>query len=491
MKKRIFIAILTLATIFVMNSCEDWTFLDEHPKKVDASTFMTNSEEVESVVNSMFYQLRREPGFGRYLSVLSESLSDYCYGRGNYNTSYQTGLTTGAIGFTADTWAVLYRTIRYGNELLSNLKDAKLNEKDRARYEGEVRFLRAFAYSYLIKYYGAVPFLDETNYGELYSERIPVETIWNFIVAECEFASKNLPVQPSQMGRPSKYAAMTLKAEAQLYLNDFAGAATSLGEIVSSGKYSLVEIDSADEFDNLYGYNTNGTPEEIFYIKYNRDAGATFPWMYFCKPNPVFNTGALGIYTDYVNNNVISSWDNNDFRYQWSLYKQTQNGTLNALTSTGMICMKYRDYGTNGSIMANDWPVYRYADVLLYNAEAICKRDGTPGEEAMEMVNMIRRRAYGHDSKTPWGGDYKLADYNNVNSFMGLVLKERGYETCFEGKRYCDLKRVGKLAEYAVKAGKISSESEVGDAAYWWPIPTDEFHYNEKLDRTKDQNPGY
>ena len=69
--------------------------------------------------------------------------------------------------------------------------------------------------------------------------------------------------------------------------------------------------------------------------------------------------------------------------------------------------------------------------------------------------------------------------------------QERGYETIFEGKRYNDLKRCGKLAEAALAAGRISALSEVGDAAYWWPIPTDEFNYNMALDQTKDQNPGY
>lgn len=58
-------------------------------------------------------------------------------------------------------------------------------------------------------------------------------------------------------------------------------------------------------------------------------------------------------------------------------------------------------------------------------------------------------------------------------------------------KRYNDLKRCGKLAEAALAAGRISALSEVGDAAYWWPIPTDEFNYNMALDQTKDQNPGY
>lgn len=68
-------------------SCEDWKLLDEHPKKIDATTFMSNADEVQSVINSIYSQMERDAGFGRYLSILPEAMADYAYGRGNYNTS--------------------------------------------------------------------------------------------------------------------------------------------------------------------------------------------------------------------------------------------------------------------------------------------------------------------------------------------------------------------------------------------------------------------
>ena len=114
-----------------------------------------------------------------------------------------------------------------------------------------------------------------------------------------------------------------------------------------------------------------------------------------------------------------------------------------------------------------------------------------PDETAMEALNQVHRRAYGLKPTRPQGSDFRLADYATQDKFMELLLQERGYETAFEGKRYCDLKRCGKLAEYAVKAGRVAAESEVGPAAYWWPVPADEFNYNTSLDPTKDQNPGY
>lgn len=491
MKPKIIHIIAILCTAFFFSSCEDWGLLEERPKRIDATTFMSNEEEVQSVINSMYSQIRRDPGFGRYLSVLPEALADYSYGRGNYATSYSTGLTTGGAGFSKDTWAVLYRVIRFGNEILNEIDRAPLTEDQYNRLAGEVRFLRAFSYSFLVKYYGAVPFFNEKNMDDFNKPRTPEEDIWKFIVDEASAAVEMLPEVPEKYGRPTKYAASLLKAEACLYLERWEEAEEAARYVVQSGKFSLVELSVADDFEKVYSHTANGTSEEIFYIKYNRDLGSSFTWMFFCTPNPIYNTGALGIYTDYVNNNFIANWDENDFRYQYSLYRQTANGTLNGLTRTGMICLKYRDREAAGANMAIDFPVYRYADALLYYAEAICRNQGQPSATAMEMINIVHRRAYGLAPTVPHVSDYKLADYNTFDKFMDLLLQERGYETIFEGKRYCDLKRCGKLAEYAMKAGKIESVSEVGDAAYWWPIPTDEFNYNTALDPTKDQNPGY
>lgn len=490
MKKLIRYTFTLTAVLLLAGSCEDWDFLQEKPKQAGADNFLQNAKSVEAEVNAIYYQLARNEAFGRYLSVLSESLSDYCYGRGNFASTYDAGLTVGGQGFSKDTWAVLYRAIRYANGILADIDKVSLTESEYKSLTAEIRYLRAFSYSYLVRYFGAVPFFNEKNMNEFSKPRTSEQEMWNFILTESKYAIDNLPETVTEIGRPTKYAALMLETEAAMYLKDYATAATACGTIISSGKYSLVKVTTADDFDKLYGYEANGTSEEIYYIKYNRDVGNTFEWMYLCKPNPVSATGALGIYTDYVKNNVIVGWDKKDLRYQHNLYHST-NGTLMALTKNGFICLKYRDPKSDLSTMATDWPVYRYADALLYNAEAICRRDGQPNETAMEMINKVHRRAYGLDPETVQTTDYKLADYATLDKFIELLLKEKVYEQCFEGKRYCDLKRQGLLAEYAVRAGRVASVADVKDAAYWWPIPDDEFNYNNYLDPAKDQNPGY
>jgi hypothetical protein len=81
--------------------------------------------------------------------------------------------------------------------------------------------------------------------------------------------------------------------------------------------------------------------------------------------------------------------------------------------------------------------------------------------------------------------DFNLLDYS-LESFVNLVIMERGYEFQFEGKRWFDLVRAGKANEVMVSAiGR-----EVAEKHLLWPIPAIEFDLNEAL-LPSDQNPGY
>jgi len=494
--KKIIIALVAFVIAFgALMSCSDWAMLEEHPKQIASTTYLKNAEEVQSIINSVYYQLRRDaPGFGRYLVVLPEALSDYCWGRGNFASSLETGLTSGGQNFSKDSWAILFRGVRYMNEMLTNLDPSVLSDVEYSTLIGEARFLRAFNYSFLVKLFGGVALHTEQNWQELCKPRSSSEDIWNYVKQEAKWASENLPEKATQTGRPSKYSALLLYAEACLYLNEYSEAKLALKEIVESGKYSLVQITKVEDYDNIFGANVDGSSEEIFYIKYNRDVTNSVAWMYLSggnKQNPTI-AGATGIWTDIKKNIFIANWDTNDFRFDWNL-EQNNSATMKGLTTAGdgYIPVKFRDHEATGSKWANDMPVYRYTDAMLYYAEAICQSNGAPDAIAMDMINQIHRRAYGYPTNAPSPVDYALADYNTKDKFMDLLLKERGYETMFEGKRYFDLKRLGLLAEYSVRAGKIDSVDKVGDAAYWWPIPADEFNYNPHSDPVKDQNPGY
>jgi hypothetical protein len=134
---------------------------------------------------------------------------------------------------------------------------------------------------------------------------------------------------------------------------------------------------------------------------------------------------------------------------------------------------------------ANDYPWYRYADLLLFHAEADARANGVPTTAALESLNQIHRRAYGYPSQTPSVVDFKLVDFTPA-TFLNKVIEERGYETMYEGKRWLDLKRLGIAKERILQVKNIV----VADKHMLWPIPNSEVLYNKAITST-DQNPGY
>ncbi|MDR1682408.1 MAG: RagB/SusD family nutrient uptake outer membrane protein [Candidatus Symbiothrix sp.] len=483
MKKIIYIVWIAMGFSFF--ACEDLEILQEKPKYDAVETFMTNASRVESVIFSCYYQLRRAPLLGQALHTIDETMADYNYGSGSYAyMSQYKGLDQTNTTRVTDSWAVAYRVVRFSNEILDLMRDTPMSDTDRKELTGELRFLRALAYSRLAWHWGGVPLFDESNWKSLYQARSSVEEIYSFIVKDLEYAEQNLPDREKQYGRPSKAAAKTFLTEMYLYQKRWADARDKALEVINQGRYALVPVSVVDDFYNVFGPDVNGTSEEIFYIKFNTLSGAQFAWFLHTTGTTYINPtqGPMGLYS-LDENQFIANWNASDLRKSFNLYDRTVSGVDRKL------CKKFIDPDQTSSYTSNDNPLYKYSDLLLFYAEAAARADNAPTNDAMEKLNMVHRRAYGKNPVTPNASvDFKLADYNTVDKFIDLVLKERGYETYCEGKRYNDLVRCGKLAECVKRAKGIDITSE---AAYWWPIPNMEFLHNPYFDVDRDQNPGY
>ena len=159
---------------------------------------------------------------------------------------------------------------------------------------------------------------------------------------------------------------------------------------------------------------------------------------------------------------------------------------LGTLDNFPLDCLtaKFHDPVHNGFATC-DYPMYRYADILMMEAECLNELNG-PTEQAMEYLNMIHRRAYGHDPKAPSEDDYSLADYNTKEKFMEILTKENCYEFWGESKRWNFLLRTGQEKKYI----KEYKERDIDPNFYHWRIPQSEFDYNKALSPS-DQNPGY
>jgi len=84
--------------------------------------------------------------------------------------------------------------------------------------------------------------------------------------------------------------------------------------------------------------------------------------------------------------------------------------------------------------------------------------------------------------------DFKLTDFT-ATAFTDQVIKERGYETQYEAKRWLDLKRLG-IPDLKRRI-KEATGKDMADKHLFWPIPIGELNFNTALDASKDQNQGY
>ncbi len=174
---------------------------------------------------------------GRNINVLTE-------GNETPSNAAWTSITYG--------WEDMYEAIRATNIAISRLPESTFTDVDKDMLLGEVHFLRAYYYHQLIRYYGAVPLVDNI-YGldEDYSiSRSSWEACVNFIVADLDKAAELLNGKAMQSGRSSRLAALALKSRVLLYaasdLHDAAAASAASSDIAGYPNKDLIAYTSGD-----------------------------------------------------------------------------------------------------------------------------------------------------------------------------------------------------------------------------------------------------
>ena len=110
---------------------------------------------------------------------------------------------------------------------------------------------------------------------------------------------------------------------------------------------------------------------------------------------------------------------------------------------------------TTGQWDASEYVINRYAEVILARAEALNEIYG-PTQEAKDLVHEIRERAFDNYKGSKY--EKEINDITDKNAFRAHLLKERGWEFCWEGMRRPDLIRHGELISNAIARGKLMAE---------------------------------
>lgn len=388
----------------------------------------------------------------------------------------------GAFNFTAingafnGIWSYDYEGISRANMAINTLNNPDittntgLDNTTRDRLLGEVHFLRAFYYFDLLNNFGGVPLLTEPleDFSSAYevSNRASEEEVIALIENDLEAAVNYLPEQkfsnPSEPWRVSIGAAKAMQAKVDLYQENWQMVLTHIEELESWGFYSL----NPHYFD-AFSVEKEFMEDEVIFA-YDHRQGV----------NPSRGNGLAALMGwGFVapTQNFINAFEEDDPRLDYTVNIETQ--TPHKLLGS-----------TDGQYKGNDDSpgnkIYiRYADVLLWKAEALIETGDVDG--GLEIIDQIRMRAENTPSLDGNNPDLEMYSGTGVSQeeALQLLYHERRLELGFESHRLNDLKRWGNAEEVLTDMGK-----NFQDYNYLYPIPQGE------IDRSGgqiEQNPGY
>lgn len=249
MKRIKILALSFFATGLMMTSCND-DFVNTKPlDAVSEAAVWSDAALTEAFVTELYGGF----GNGGFDEQMLASLTDETIfthpGRG-ITTITESRSNPADIGWVNGTlsWANMYSRIRACNLAIKNLEKPQFNNPTLVdRLMGESKFMRAYYYHQLLRYYGGVPIVDKPyslDDSELLAERKSFEECINFIVKDCDEAAKLLDGKATAAGRASKAAALALKARNLIYaasdLHDLATVKAKSPTIAAFTKPELV-----------------------------------------------------------------------------------------------------------------------------------------------------------------------------------------------------------------------------------------------------------
>ncbi|MDJ1500826.1 RagB/SusD family nutrient uptake outer membrane protein [Xanthocytophaga agilis] len=457
--------------------------LDQSPESsFTPDNFYKNADDARSAVSAVYDQMNYNNLYNQLMWILQDQATDDAEWGGGRSTANQAKNDLDKYTFTPATstfqsvWSACYRGINQANTVIGRVPDISMDEALKKRYVAEATLLRGFYYFTLVRLFGGVPIVltETTSLNNLTIARSSVEEVYTQIIKDFTEAESVLPVNYSaaEIGRVTQGAAKALLAKVYLTRQEWEKAATKAKEVIDLGIYDLW-TNYAEAF--LIA-NKNGK-EAIFEIQamgggFNE---GSFMQGYMRPPFDKVNNIA-GFGDDPATQNLYEAYSENDKRRDVTLRLYSATSTPAAPASITFPCYvnKYLDpTATANGEGSNNFPIIRYADVLLMYAEALNEL-GANNSDAYKAINRIRNRA----------GLDDLAEGLTQDEFRNSVLLERRLELAFEGHRWYDLARTRRLIS-ALKAQ--NPDIVVEERHYLFPIPQTERDVNPLL----EQNPDY
>lgn len=507
MKKYIYL-VANICALFFLVSCDEE--LEQLPlsQGVTDSFYATPNDfnQARNAVYSFAFHGANEYGYANRVLNLSETRSDNLYAittaarEWEGINSFYTSIASNS--YLKEAYTSNYKAIYLANQLLEKIDEKGTiitNTTDRATMVAEARFLRAFCYFDLIRWFGSVPLIDKTMTVQDAAKigRTPVKDVYAFIISDLEKAIVDLPASyaAADFGRATKYAAkgilglvyMTRSSPtydidgATLGLNEWDKAYQQLNDIKTSGLYAF-----GTDYDKIFTVEGLTNKENVLTIPYTQGTGNGVGGNFVIEVGYEKYFESLGLPQQgslelrKISPEFIAKFSSTDKRKIFGI--ATSYVAADKKTYTEPVFKKYMVDKTRYGLDRKDWGVdfmvMRYTDVLMMMAECTLHGGGGTQADVDAIMNQVRTRAG--------------ITANASNTTLDQLFDERRKEFFSEGTRWFDLIRSGN-ALTIMNAWKDSQDTgkkilTIDKNSLLYPIPLQEILAAPGL---YTQNPGY
>lgn len=493
----------TMLMLLVISAFSCNKYLDRAPlDSINTANFFKTEEDAISAINGAYQPLQWPKLYNLRLWSTDIWAANSVVGAGGGTDGIETQdianfVTSTDNAAALDIWRGPAPGILRCNLVLKNVPLSPISEGLKNRILGEAHFLRAHYYFILVRLFGDVPLITEpqTPDDDLRPARTDKAKVYELIINDLNEAINLLPEQSTysgaDRGRAATGSAVGMLAKVYLTLGNYEQTVSLCQQVTGMGY--LLNEDYSDNFDPT---NKNSA-ESLFEVQYGGKTGFSFwdnenqaSWVStFTGPrNSDFVAGGYG--WNQPVSEFVNQYEAGDVRKDKTLLyiggpPFDQREYEASFSTTGFNLRKFLvpksispDYDTNPA----NWPVLRYSDVLLMEAEALCELNHLDKAQAPAgsinsggPLNRVRKRA-------------GLADVQGLSqaALREVIRKERRIELAFEGSRWFDLIRYDN-GQYAADFFNNVGRTNFAAKHLLLPIPQKEIDANPNL----TQNPGY
>lgn len=487
--------LLLMLTLFLWAGCSK-DFLERKPlSELTYDTYFETEDHAVWATNAIYQQFRTWECIAFGWIGNTDIISDDADKGSTPNDALYLldidGFTFDATNLTFSwAWEGFYHAIFRANLAIENIPGIDMDDKKRDRLVGEAKFLRAYAYFNLVRWFGDLPLvirpLTEDEYYTM--PREPVSAIYDQIIQDLQDAILVLPEKSeyasADMGRATKGAARGMLAKVYLTIQDYANCEKYCQEVIDSKEYELWP--NYTEIFQRVGENCS---ESLFEIQAtalsNGSLVGASPYNMIQGVRGVPN---LGWGFNRPSDDLVAEFEPFDPRLAATVLNPGEvlpDGSAIVQDNPEVLNERYNQKAwvpAHAGLQDNgpgNIRILRYADVLLMMAEAI-NEQGRPGD-ALPFLNEVRDRARG--AYPP--NIIPAVTTTDQNELRLKIWHERRVELGMEQHRWFDLVRTGRAAERMLAVGKTNFTTGKHELL---PLPQSEIDVSGG---NLENNPGY